>query len=336
MAERNAAGPATCVGEFKGESPEIAMVINKVRLVSPTDMTVIVQGESGTGKGLIARIIHNESRRAGKPFVAVDCGSIPETLMESELFGFERGAFTGAFVRKEGKFELANGGTLFLDEITNLSHSVQAKLLCVLHDRKMQRLGGTREIDLDIRVIAATNRSLYEEFRAGRFREDLYYRLAEFDITLPPLRDRKEDIPLLVEHFISEACEEFGKEVAGISESAMRALVAYRWPGNVRELRNAIRRAILLSESDFIGEIETPGVTPAANGLSASDDFLEEGVSLREMARRAAKEVEAEMVRRALAKAKNNKTKAAKILKIDRVTLYSKMKDLGLRDVEPR
>jgi DNA-binding NtrC family response regulator len=324
--------------QFVGESPQIKHILNQVKIVAPANMTVIIQGESGTGKELIARMIHNESPRRDKPFIAVDCGTLPENLVESELFGYERGAFTGADVRKKGKFESANGGTLFLDEITNLPQSLQAKLLRVIQERKIQHLGGTKEIKIDVRVIAATNSILYDEVKKGRFRDDLYHRLKEFNINLPPLREREDDILLLAKYFLEEANLEFNKKVEGISGEVMRSLLNYPWPGNVRELRNEVRRAALLTDSNYIREINLPvdiasNLDPVrkflSNGVDLSEE-LHEDIPLREVTRKITDEVEKEMIKEALAKAKNNKVRAAKILKIDRMTLYSKIKSLGL------
>ena len=323
------------VERFLGESPQIKQVLNKIKIVAPTNMTVIIQGESGTGKELIARMIYQESLRKDKPFIAIDCGAIPETLVESELFGYEKGAFTGADAQKEGKFEQANGGTLFLDEITNLPQSLQAKLLRVIQERKVQHLGSSaKEIMIDVRVIAATNTILSDEVLKGRFRDDLYHRLNEFNINLPPLREREGDIPLLAKYFLEEANLEFNKKIEGISGEAMKSFLNYPWPGNVRELRNEIRKAALLTDSNHIREISLP--VDAASNLDPVRKFLSNGAdinkdtSLREITRKTTEIVEKEIIEKALIQAKNNKTKAAKILKIDRMTLYSKIKSLGL------
>ena len=319
------------VERFLGESPQIKQVLNKIKIVAPTNMTVIIQGESGTGKELIARMIYQESLRKDKPFIAIDCGAIPETLVESELFGYERGAFTGADAQKEGKFEQAHGGTLFLDEITNLPQSLQAKLLRVIQERKVQHLGSSaKEIMIDVRVIAATNTILSDEVLKGRFRDDLYHRLNEFNINLPPLREREGDIPLLAKYFLEEANLEFNKKIEGISGEAMKSFLNYPWPGNVRELRNEIRKAALLTDSNHIREISLP-----ADAVSDPERFdplevLDKGMSLREITKKTIEMIEKEIIEKALIQAKNNKTKAAKILQIDRMTLYSKIKYLGL------
>ena len=319
------------VERFLGESPQIKQVLNKIKIVAPTNMTVIIQGESGTGKELIARMIYQESLRKDKPFIAIDCGAIPETLVESELFGYEKGAFTGADAQKEGKFEQAHGGTLFLDEITNLPQSLQAKLLRVIQERKVQHLGSSaKEIMIDVRVIAATNTILSDEVLKGRFRDDLYHRLNEFNINLPPLREREGDIPLLAKYFLEEANLEFNKKIEGISGEAMKSFLNYSWPGNVRELRNEIRKAALLTDSNHIREISLP-----ADAVSDPERFdplevLDKGMSLREITKKTIEMIEKEIIEKALIQAKNNKTKAAKILQIDRMTLYSKIKYLGL------
>ncbi len=335
----------TAITQFIGESPQIKQVLNQVKMIAPTNMTVIIQGESGTGKELIARMIHEESPRHNKPFITVDCGTLPENLVESELFGYERGAFTGADKRKEGKFEAANEGILFLDEITNLPQSLQPKLLRVIQERKVQHLGQRRkdrnkevEINIDVRIIAATNTILSNEIKKGRFRDDLYYRLNEFNINLPPLRERQDDIPILAKYFLEEANQEFNKKVEGISGEAMKSLLNYHWPGNVRELRNVIRKAVLLTDSNYIKEINlsmdtvfnSEIVIPPRPPLEKGGEGGFEGISLREATKKITEKIEKEIIKEALAKAKNNKVKAAKILKIDRMTLYSKMKSLGL------
>jgi len=318
------------VERFLGESPPIKQILNQVKIIAPTSMTVIIQGESGTGKELIARMIHQESPRHDKPFIAIDCGTIPENLVESELFGYERGAFTGADKRKEGSFESANGGTLFLDEMINLPLPLQVKLLRVIQERKVQHLGGTKEIKIDVRIIAATNAILADEVKDGRFRGDLYYRLNEFNINLPPLREREEDIPSLAKYFLEEANLEFNKKIEDISGEAMKSLLNYHWPGNVRELRNVIRKAVLLTDSNYIGEINlSSDVTSNCEKIGLSAD-LDKGISLREATRKITEEAEKKVIKEALGVAKNNKSKAAKILKIDRMTLYSKIKSLGL------
>ncbi|MBI1938973.1 MAG: sigma-54-dependent Fis family transcriptional regulator [Ignavibacteriales bacterium] len=315
---------------FIGESPQVKQMLNQIKTIAHTNVTISIQGESGTGKELVARLIHQNSVRSGAQFVAVDCGTLPENLVESELFGYEKGAFTGAAAKKEGKFETANKGTIFLDEITNLPLSLQPKLLRIIQERKIQRLGSTKEISVDIRIVTATNKVLSEEVKKGKFREDLYHRINEFNIILPPLRERKEDIPLLANFFVEESNREFRKNIEGLSGEAMKSLLNYSLPGNVRELRNIIRKAVLLSDSDYIKEIVLDG-----GFISGAErfDYLSElgkGIPLREITHKAIKEIEKNVIKKVLTQTKNNKVMAAKILKIDRMTLYSKIRSLGL------
>ncbi|MBI1911068.1 MAG: sigma-54-dependent Fis family transcriptional regulator [Deltaproteobacteria bacterium] len=316
--------------EVKGDSPKFCHALKQVRIISPTNLTVILQGESGTGKELIARMIHSISQRKAKPFIAIDCGTLPDTLAESELFGHEKGAFTGADCSKEGQFEMAKGGTLFLDEITNLSDSVQAKLLRVIQERKIHRLGGKREIAIDVRVIVATNLDFAAEVKAGNFRADLYHRLNEFSIEIPPLRERQEDIIPLALHFLEDANMEFKKEIKGISNEAVRALMNYNWPGNVREMRNVIRKAVILTDSGKIMPSVLSALKVENRPVNECRSTADNGKSFKELRCKMTRELEKQIVQQALEEAKNNKSKAARILKIDRVTLYSKMKALGL------
>jgi DNA-binding NtrC family response regulator len=309
-----------------GKSPQMQKVIKQVRLIAPTDMTVILQGESGTGKELIAKLIHRESLRKEKPFIPIDCGAIPEALVEGELFGYEKGAFTGADRQKKGLIEQAEGGTLFLDEVTNLSQAAQAKLLRVIEERKLLHLGGKRNFTIDVRIIAATNVHLAEALKQGKLREDLFHRLNEFQIALPPLRERKEDIPVLAQHFLDEANHELGKHIQGISPRAMQVILEYFWPGNVRELKHALKKAVLVTEAEDI----LPGHLPI-NLIEPQDDLtlhqvFDEGVSLEEITRR----VERNVIQQALERAGGNKVKAAKLLHIQRRTLYRKMESLGM------
>ncbi len=316
----------------KGISPQIRHVFELIEAVAPTNMTVVLQGESGTGKELMARLIHSKSCRKNGPFVALDCGTLQETLVESELFGYEKGAFTGAVERKEGYFELANNGTLFLDEVANIKDSVQLKLLRVLQERRVRHLGGKKDIPVDVRIITATNITMTELVKLGKFRDDLYYRLNEFRLELPPLRCRSGDIPVLAGYFIEEANLELGKKVRGLTEQATRAFLNYGWPGNVRELRNIIRRAVLMTEAEYmdIGDVprELQGVLDETGADVSCGD-----VSLRGVLKESTKDLERDMIEKALALAKNNKSKAAKILQIDRTTLYSKLKSLKIRDL---
>jgi len=307
-------------------------VVRQIKQVADSPLTVLVQGETGTGKELVARAIHQLSDRREKPFVAVDCGAMPDTLIESELFGYEKGAFTGAYQRKAGQFQLAEGGSLFLDEIVNLPLSTQAKLLRALQERQVQPLGGTRPVRVDARIVAASNVPLEPEVRAGRFRQDVYYRLNEFGITLPPLRER-DDILHLANEFLCEGSTELGRPCRKISEAAAQILLRYHWPGNVRELRNVIRRAILLA-SDVI-ELEHLAVLPVDSTSTAADTALRGesapvGSSLREIAGGAAAYAEQQAIRRALQVTNGNKSEAARLLRTDYKTLHLKMKQYGI------
>lgn len=303
------------IAELMGTSREAQKVGYSVKIVARTEMSVLLQGESGTGKELVARMIHRESGRAENLFVAVDCGAIPETLVESELFGHEKGAFTGAEAPREGLFSQAEGGTLFLDEITNLSAAMQAKLLRVIQERTFRKIGGRHDIKANVRIIAATNAVLSESVRTGGFREDLYHRLNEFKMVLPPLRNRKEDIPVLLKRFLRESSAEHKKTVKSVSGEAMELLLSYSWPGNVRELNNTIRRAVLLCGRDEI----LPENLPAE--MNANKDF-----SLGAVA-----EAEKTVIRSALGQTGGNKTKAAELLKMNRKTLYRRMKALNIK-----
>ena len=326
------------IRELVGESPRIRQVVEKVAVVAPTNVTVVLEGESGTGKELIAQLIHQKSTRRDKAFVAIDCGAIPNTLVESELFGYEKGAFTGADGQKEGKFELTNGGTLFLDEITNLPDAAQAKLLRVIQEKKVQRLGSKKDTKIDVRIVAATNIDLSGAAKEGRFRSDLYYRINEFPIRLPPLRERQEDIPFLAQRFLSEAVREFNKEMKGFTTEAMAVLLNYSWPGNVRELRNVVRRAVLMNDSDriedtFLGSASPPPAGKNMEGSGGITDLrgeLAKGASLHDIGRKVFNTMERDLITETLKITGGNKTKAAKALKIDRTTLYVKLKEYGI------
>jgi DNA-binding NtrC family response regulator len=333
---RKKLGQMPAIKETMGESPQIKQVLKQVEIIAATNMTVILQGESGTGKEVIAKMIHEKSLRKDKPFIAIDCGAIPDTLVESELFGYEKGAFTGAEERKDGKFEQANGGTLFFDEITNIPNSIQMKLLRAVQERKFQHLGGKRDISVDVRIIVATNANLSDAVKTGKFRDDLFHRLNEFHIDLPPLRERKEDLPALTKYFLDEANRELDKKLEGFSGGAMRFLLDYPWPGNVRELKNVIKRAVLLADSNHI----TPACLSLNNGThpaqfepqpQAPMSDTKEGASLREAKEKSAGQIEEKMIKEAMVKSGGNKTKAAKILKIDRTTLYSKIKEFQIK-----
>jgi DNA-binding NtrC family response regulator len=309
-------------------SRQMEKVIQQVKQVAGSPLTILVEGETGTGKELVARAIHHLSARHKKPFVAVDCGAIPDTLIESELFGHEKGAFTGAHQRREGQFQLAGGGSLFLDEIVNLPLATQSKLLRALQERQVQPLGSTRPARVDVRIIAASNVPLEREVRAGRFRQDVYYRLNEFVIALPPLRER-DDILHLANGFLAEASIEFGRS-AEISEVAAQILLRYHWPGNVRELRNVIRRALLLAtdviEPEHLSFLSGEEASvPELRGKAASD-----GSSLKQIAEAAASDAEQQAIRRVLQVTRGNKSEAARLLRTDYKTLHLKMKQYGI------
>jgi DNA-binding NtrC family response regulator len=305
-------------------SVKMQEVLATVERVAPTNSTVLLGGESGVGKDLIARAIHEKSRRASGPFIKINSSAIPENLLESELFGYEKGAFTGANASKPGKFELADKGTLFLDEIGDVPPAIQVKLLRVLQEREFERLGGTRTVKVDVRLIAATNRDLREALEQGTFREDLYYRLNVVPIDIAPLRQRKEDIPDLVNLFISRFAGDSGKQVKSISPEAMQILVSYHWPGNVRELQNIIERACALAKGTVLeaGDIHLD-VRPAktANGAGG---FLPDGMTLEHW--------EDEMIREALRRANGNKSQAARLLGLSRNALRYRLSKIGIAD----
>ena len=310
------------VDNIIGESPEMQRVLEMVRTVAPTDSTVLILGESGTGKELIARAIHMNSRRKYFPIIPVNCGAIPESLMESELFGHEKGAFTGAQYRRKGKFEMARGGTLFLDEIGTLGMKSQVDLLRVLEDREFHRVGGERTVKADFRLICATNTNLEEAVKKGMFREDLYYRINVFTIHLPPLRDRLSDIPLLAKHFLHEHATAMNRDVGAISREAMDMLCAYEWPGNVRELENAIERAVVINKSGTI----TPDDLPLQMSGTPTQLDEENGGSLADVERR--------HIKRMLNENNWNISRTAELLHIDRATLYNKIEKYGLKRPE--
>ncbi|MYC74082.1 MAG: response regulator [Gemmatimonadetes bacterium] len=305
-----------------GKSKNMQDLYALMQRAAESDITVLVQGESGTGKELVAKLIHYNGPRKTGPFVAVNCAAIPETLIESELFGHERGAFTGAATRRIGQFEHAQGGTVLLDEIGDMPLALQAKLLRVLEEREIQRVGGTAAIPIDIRVIAATNRDLESAVKDGGFRADLFYRLAAFPLVIPPLREHREDIPLLVAHFLQEYAERADQPLRGISPAALQVLLAYDWPGNVRELRNAIERALLLETTDRLQVSNLPPQLSALVTTPTDSEDPPHPLSLQEAERRA--------VAHALEASDWNITKAAKVLNINRVTLYRKLRKYNL------
>ena len=312
-----------------GRSRQWKDVLAQAARVAKTQTTVLLTGESGTGKEVIARFIHHASRRSQGPFVAINCAALPDQLLESELFGHERGAFTGAVAAKPGRIEQAAGGVLFLDEVGEMAPAVQAKLLRVLEEREFMRLGSTRVLKADIRVIAATNRDLHAAMERGMFREDLYYRLGVFEIALPPLRERLEDIIDLAHLFLEEIGETVGRPAAGISREAKDQLLAYGWPGNVRELRNAIERAVILADGAMIRSEHLPVTAPrsvAATSDNATTALPAGGVNLEALER--------SLVMKALSQARHNKTRAAKLLGLTRAQLYTRIEKYGLAETE--
>ncbi len=314
-------------------SPRMAKIKDLVEQIAETDVTVLIHGESGVGKEVISRAIHNRSLRRDKPFVKVNCAALPEQLLESELFGYEKGAFTGAASRKPGKFEFANHGTIFLDEIGEMSPVLQAKLLQVLQDGEFSRLGGQRDIKVDVRVLVATNRQLEREVESGRFREDLYYRLNVVNILVPPLRDRREEIPILCEQFLDRYNRKYNKRVKAISPDLMKAFLGHEWPGNVRELENQIKRIVVLeNEVPILEELRAQrGPQPKPSFIQSVVETETGGISpLKEIGRRAALEAERETIQRVLFQTNWNRKKAAKILNISYKTLLQKIKECGL------
>lgn len=343
---------------YFNDSPESSNLLRQIELVAPTNYSVIIYGESGSGKEGVARAIHDRSKRAGKPFVTMDCGAISKELAGSELFGHEKGSFTGAVSQKIGHFELANEGTLFLDEIANLPYDVQVSLLRVVQEKKVRRVGGTKEINIDVRIIVASNERLSEASRKGKFREDLYHRFNEFSIDVPPLRERKNDIMFFAHRFLQETAVELGKKISGFNPDVQEAFLKYPWFGNLRELKNVIKRACLLSVNDTVDVRALPfeivnyshlEFGEAANAPADQSTFINQqppqikqpvtndGVTEEKKPelhkvnlKKAAQHAEYEMILEALKKSNFNKSKAAEILGIDRKTLYNKMKQINL------
>ncbi len=323
-------------GFMAGHAESTRELYRQVEIVATTDYSIILYGESGTGKEIIAKKIHDMSLRRNKPFVAMDCGTLSKELAGSELFGHVKGAFTGALADKEGHFEMADGGTLFLDEVANLSYDIQASLLRVIQERKFKRVGGTKEIPIDIRIIVASNENLQDAYRKGKFREDLYHRFNEFSIHLPPLRKRKEDIPLFADFFLKKTCIELNKHVYSFDDEAMAMFINYPWPGNLREFRNVIRRAVLLSNGDVINSSILPTEIISQCNLNnyktdvafievqtMASPIIKKDIHLKDTAAKA----EYEAIMKVLKEVNYNKTKAAIILNVDRKTLYNKIKN---------
>ncbi|MCP3677368.1 MAG: sigma-54-dependent Fis family transcriptional regulator [Deltaproteobacteria bacterium] len=310
------------------EDPKMHEIFDLIRKVASYNTTILINGESGTGKELIARAIHFNGDRRDKPFIPVNCGAIPATLMESELFGYVKGAFTDAVRNREGLFQEADGGTLFLDEIGELPKELQVKLLRVLQEGEVRRVGDTRSRSIDVRVVAATARDLQNEVREGAFREDLYYRLNVIPITLPPLRERGSDIPLLVDHFIGIAAHKFGKPIDGISDNALELLMSYRWPGNVRELENIIERAVILEDGDTISPVSLPFTEREfRQSPSVTTHLTEPELSIK----KAHEAVERELIARALEATGGNRTRAAELLEISHRALLYKIKSYKIQ-----
>jgi DNA-binding NtrC family response regulator len=344
-------------GDFVGKSAAAQRVIDFVARVGPSDATILLGGESGSGKEMVARAIHRASRRSKGPCVAVNCAALTESLIESELFGHEKGAFTGATERKAGRFEMADRGTLFLDEVGELPLALQTKFLRVLEERRFERVGGQKSIEVDVRVVAATNRDLVDMVKRGTFREDLYYRLSVIHIEVPPLRERLDDVPLLAEHFLARYKQQAARRITGFSREAIDAMTRYAWPGNVRELRNAVERAIVLGDRDLIMPQDLPPQLHAAAGLprvrnSPPTPPLGSAISTAvaplapapptapvaplaaapavPAKARSLRELEKEGILAALAATSGNKAQAAALLEIDRSTLYKKLKDYDI------
>jgi two-component system, NtrC family, response regulator HydG len=328
-------------GYIFGDSPDFKNILNQIDLVGPTNYSVIIYGESGSGKEVIAQEIHKRSKRAHKPFIAIDCGTLSRELAGSELFGHEKGSFTGAIGTKTGSFELANGGTIFLDEIANLPYDVQVQLLRVTQERKMRRVGGTKDIDLDVRIIVASNRRLWDAAKGGQFREDLYHRFNEFQISVPPLRERVNDIMVFANHFLTQTNKELGKNVKRFSPEVEDVFKKYVWHGNLRELKNVVKRATLLSDSSVIDiksipfelvnyrklQFESSGEAVAAPVVNRDNTAVVSSSVPREPGLKSVSiDAEYEWILETLKKVDFNKSKAAKLLKIDRKTLYNKIK----------
>jgi len=307
-----------------GQSNKMREVFDLVDKVADCDSTILINGETGTGKGLVAKAIHQKSRRINKPYISINCGAIPENLLESELFGHVRGAFTGATSSKQGKFELADGGTILLDEIGDMSSDLQVKVLKVLEEGEFEQVGGSKTIKVDVRIIAATHRDLCEEVQKGNFREDLYYRLYVIPLLLPSLKDRKSDIPYLVSYFINQSNQKNDRQVNGVTEDAMAMLMSHSWPGNVRELKNMIERMVVLKGEGKISVADLPGELKKAHPCEPTSaiEISDEGICLNS----AVTEFEKALILQSLEKTKWVKNKAAKLLHLNRTTLVEKIK----------
>lgn len=338
LSRKHVSGDPNERGRYRiiGQSPPMRGVYDVIEKVADTPSTVLITGESGTGKELIARALHQNSSRADKPFVSVNCAAIPPDLLESELFGYEKGAFTGAVTSKPGRFELADGGTLLLDEIAEIPVSMQVKLLRALQEQQFERVGGIKTITVDIRLVAATNRDLKARIADGGFREDLYYRLNVVHVHLPPLRDRPSDIPLLVDHFVRKFNAKLSRAVTGFEDPAMGQLLRYDWPGNIRELENVVERCMIFAEDGKVGAQHLPAEVREAEGdldtsILAGIDATPGQTGLKEAIREATLKLERAFIGRALDQTGGNVTHTARLLKISRKSLQNKMKELGLR-----
>ncbi len=318
--------------QLVGDDPSLRKVFASLQRAASTDTTVLLEGESGTGKELFARSLHALSPRSDAPFVAINCAAIPENLLETELFGHEKGAFTGAVARKPGKFEMAHRGTLFLDEIGDLPLALQAKILRALEEKRFERVGGTASVQVDVRLVAATNKGLRAAVAARRFREDLYFRLSVFPITVPPLRERPGDIPVLARYFVERFCRDLKKKALGLSPAALEQLQTYRWPGNVRELQNCIERAVILADGDTIlpRHLNLSFAQPSPDEPASPYDGIDLSGSLTEVTRRVTGEVEKLKIQETLREAGHNKGRAAELLQISYKMLLAKLKEHGI------
>ena len=318
------------LGEIIGQSEAIKEVFDRIEKVGTTDVTVLIEGESGSGKELVARELHKRSKRRNEPLIIMNCAAVPETLIESELFGHEKGAFTGAAERRSGKFELANKGTIFLDEIGDMSVSTQSKLLRVLQEQKFERLGGAETLAVDVRIISATHRDLEEEIEEGRFREDLYYRIKVVNIKIPPLRHRKEDIPLLVNRFIQYFSEEHQKRIVSISNEAMKILISYNWPGNVRQLKNVIESALVLANNEILDTTDLPEEIkhPENNAMTLKN--VDYNLSFRDAKKMLIENFERDFIKKKLEEFSGNISRTAEALDMHRQNLQQKIRDLRI------
>jgi two-component system, NtrC family, response regulator AtoC len=344
IAQRSVRADARARAAIIGDSPQMQEVFKIIDKVADTPSTVLITGESGTGKELVATALHGASGRRDRPFIKINCAAIPATLLESELFGYERGAFTGAVTSKPGRFELADGGTLFLDEIGEIPVEMQVKLLRALQESEFERVGGIKTTHVDVRLVAATNRDLLVEIEAGRFRKDLYYRLAVVPIALPALRERRSDVPMLARHFLEKYNRKLNKRIEGIAEDALALLQGYPWPGNIRELENLMERVLLFADGPLITARDLPesmrhgagsAPVPAPVSLHAVEASASGEGGLKDIIRMKAAELERDLIAKALEETGGNVTRAAKLLQISRKSLQTKMKEFGLRDSAP-